>query len=231
MEAALLEITALFSGGSSASGLRTTLTAPPSVPVGVSDGPQGSLSSLAELPTCAKWVLEDKDAPGSRGTLAQRLVLEKWVVNGKATFLTNKAFEVHIMSRDALDAAWQAKRAPSTELFLHPDDSSVVCSFVGQLWKSLEPVPPNVPPNAAPNAANSSPTPSSSPPLPSESEAVAGENEKTCVRDLPSSVRLWASWPRRGYVSCDGRVQVQQLYRRLYRRHADLEEPYRIYED
>lgn len=253
VEAALLEITALFAGNpssssggaaaataadsnaSSSGGVSTELTAPPSVPVVNSGGPQGSLSSLAELPECAKWVLEDRDAPGSRGTLAQRLVLEKWVVNGKATFLTNKAFEVHIMSREALQASWQARRAPSTELFLHPDDSGGVCSFVGQLWKSLAPVESlsngssDGFSNAAAAAASASrdltleSTADQSPTLPpfpvtTSSSAAGAEsnsggtctnaNEKTCMRNLPSSVRIWASWPKRGYVHCDGRVQV-----------------------
>ena len=249
VEAALLEITALFAGtnsssssssasaaatATSSSGVSTELTAPPSVPVVNSGGPQGSLSSLAELPECAKWVLEDRDAPGSRGTLAQRLVLEKWVVNGKATFLTNKAFEVHIMSREALQASWQARRAPSTELFLHPDDSGGVCSFVGQLWKGLAPVEsssensstgradasaaaaaaPAASSDLAPESLAEQP-PTSSPVTARNSSAGAHlggsgvqDNEKMSMRDLPSSVRIWASWPKRGYLHCDGRVQV-----------------------
>ncbi len=76
------------------------------------------------------------------------LAIVKQVVNGRVSFLTSRAFETHIFSKDVLQATWQTLGRPSTELFVHPEDTLAIYTLIGQLWKGLvmSPAPADAPP-------------------------------------------------------------------------------------
>jgi len=170
----------------------------PLLPMGAAGAPPQS--GLPSLPASMCW-LHDHSAGAQLG-------LVKHVVNGVATFFSNKAFESYVVSRENLQASWQAKGRPSTELFIHPDDVFKVCSHVGRLWKGLAltmvrngPVPGGAVGPGGTNAAAVAACGTGSFPL-------ALDTVKECAREVPDVVRLWVTWPRRGYVLCRARVHL-----------------------
>jgi hypothetical protein len=152
-------------------------------------------SGPTRLPACLSWVDNTTGGGGmesggvGEGGRSAQLVLIKQVVNGRVTFFTNRAFETYVISRDFLQSSWASKGRPSTELFLHPDDAPLVCAHVGRLWKGLVEQP-----------ITTAPTSGGGP------EMLL--SEKTCLRDLPTPVRVWVSWPHGGYVYCAVRVHL-----------------------
>ena len=152
----------------------------------------GSLSGLPPLPASMCW-LHDHSSGAQLG-------LVKHVVNGVATFFSNKAFEAYVLSREILQASWQAQGRPSTELFIHPDDVFKVCSHVGRLWKglALTMVCNEMIPGLAAAAERGG----------SGSFPLSLDTVKECAREVHDVVRLWVTWPRRGYVQCRARVHL-----------------------
>jgi len=132
------------------------------------------------LPASVSWVTE-----------VDALVLVKQCVDGRMAFFTNRAFEAYVVSRQALQATWATRARPSTELFLHPEDAEQVCSLVGQLWKGL-----TTSSIARPHVPGEIPQPG------------ALLEEKTCMRDLPTPIRVWVTFPYRGYMHCNCRLQL-----------------------
>jgi len=160
----------------------------------VSTGGEGGVPS--KLPAATAWV-NDATQQGAQ------LVLIKQVHNGAVTFFTNPAFDSYVVTREFLQSTWTARGRPSTELFLHPEDAPVICGFVGRLWKGLAPsqqdagAAPDLHPGGLPGSGGGSGTPGAAP-----------GTEKTCMRSVPSPVRVWISSPRPGYVQCNVRVQL-----------------------
>ena len=173
----------------------------PILPMGAAGAPPQS--GLPSLPASMCW-LHDHSAGAQLG-------LVKHVVNGVATFFSNKAFESYVVSRENLQASWQAKGRPSTELFIHPDDVFKVCSHVGRLWKGLAPTVFNKRGNGGGGAAGGGEGSVDSTAGEAAEEGGAGgagNSVKECAREVPDAVRLWVTWPRGGYVHCRARVHL-----------------------
>ena len=144
--------------------------------------PVGSDGAAAALPaSISAWIHGE--------TSAGQLVLVKQVAAGRVRIFTNKAFETHVATATALQASWASKGVPTTEAFVHPDDTAAVSAAIGKLWEGLSPA----------KAADG---------------GDGGATERASFRDVPGTVRLAGgrsgSSSRRGatFVPCAARARL-----------------------
>jgi len=135
------------------------------------------------MPACiSSWIHDDSRAahgyPGDRPT---QLVLVKRVVNGQATFVTNREFEMHVLPREQVETSWVTKNKPITEQFLHPADAEKASAQINQLWYTLK------------------------------TTANPGGAEKSSEMKLPGAYRVWVRMgygATGGYINCKAQFQL-----------------------